>query len=351
MNTPGDVKIRITDLKKYFPVARTFAGKSGKQIAAVDGVDLEVEKGRTLGIVGESGCGKTTLGRAMVRLIEPTGGTIEYEYGGTILQLVQLTKRELRIARRDMNMIYQDPYSSLNPRMNIRNIIAEPIVLHKEARGKQLNDRIAVLLESVRLKPHVMNRFPHSFSGGQRQRIAIARALALSPSFIVCDEPTSALDVSIQSQILNLLMELQKTHGLTYLFISHDLGVVRHVSDHVAVMYLGKIVEFGRALEVCASPQHPYTEALLSAIPIPDPNISRTRPSLKGGVGEAGAELAGCRFNTRCLYREDICTQREPKLNPSSLGQDHLSACHMAEHLALFGISDTGRVSRPEVIN
>ncbi len=345
MDTPRDVKIRTTDLKKWFPVARTFAVESGTQIAAVDGVDLEIDKGQTLGIVGESGCGKTTLGRVMVRLIEPTAGTIEYEYDGAILQLVELTKRELRYARRDMNMIYQDPYSSLNPRMNIRNIVAEPIVLHREARGKELDDRVARLLESVRLKPDVMNRFPHSFSGGQRQRIAIARALALSPSFVVCDEPTSALDVSIQSQILNLLMELQRIHGLTYLFISHDLGVVRHVSDFVAVMYLGKIVEVGRALDVCSSPQHPYTEALLSAIPIPDPHANRSRRSLKGVVGDPGADLSGCRFNSRCAYGEELCVQQEPSLKQSTVVRDHLSACHLAEHLTLGGISDTGTVS------
>jgi oligopeptide/dipeptide ABC transporter ATP-binding protein len=328
--------MRVTDLKTHFHTQRIVTGKDARPIRAVDGVSLGIEQGETVGVVGESGCGKTTLGRTMLRLIEPTAGKIEFWHDSQAMDLTQMKPAELRAVRREMNMVFQDPFSSLDPRMNVKTIIGEPLILHKEARGRELNDRVADLLTTVGLKPQHMDRFPHAFSGGQRQRIAVARALALRPKFIVCDEPTSALDVSIQSQILNLLVDLQEELGLTYLFISHDLAVVRHVSHRIAVMYLGVVVETAGSVELCASPRHPYTEALLSAVPVPRTGREKRRIVLEGPMPNPADPPPGCRFSTRCPYAKEVCRREDPPL--VEVAQDHQAACHFTDQLELAGI-------------
>ena len=329
--------LRTTDLKTYFYTQRIVAGRDSRPVRAVDGVSLSIARGETIGVVGESGCGKTTLGRTMLRLIEPTAGTIQFWYDSQQVELTAVPPKQLRAIRRHMNMVFQDPFSSLDPRMNVKTIIGEPLILHKEARGAELTERVATLLTTVGLKPHHMDRFPHAFSGGQRQRIAVARALALRPSFVVCDEPTSALDVSIQSQILNLLVDLQQDFVLTYLFISHDLAVVRHVSHRIAVMYLGKIVETAGSEELCAAPRHPYTEALLSAVPVPRTGSKKKRIVLHGPIPNPAAPPPGCRFSTRCPYAEEKCRREEPQL--VEVAQDRFAACHFADQLDLAGIA------------
>ncbi len=314
--------LEVKDLKKYFPVNRDFFGQGRSWLKAVDGVTFSLTRGETMGLVGESGCGKSTLGRLIINLLPPTGGEVFLEKRN-IFKLPKSEKKELR---RKMQIIFQDPYGSLNPRMNIGDIITEPLYVHNLARENSVQDRLRQLLDYVGLSPHHANRYPHEFSGGQRQRIGIARALAVEPELIICDEPVSALDVSIQSQVLNLLKNLQQELNLTYLFIAHGLNVVKHVSTRVGVMYLGKIVEITGSDELYRNPLHPYTRALLSAIPIPNPKLKRERILLEGDVQSPIDPPPGCRFYTRCSAATALCSRKEPELHEYS--KDHYVACH-----------------------
>jgi oligopeptide transport system ATP-binding protein len=321
-----EVLMKVRNLKKYFPITRGIVvQRQVGAIKAVDGIDFDVYRGETLGLVGESGCGKSTTGRTILQLYRPTEGEVHFE--GT--DLVNLKGEDLRRMRRRMQMIFQDPYASLNPRMTVGNIIGEPLEVHGIARGKERRERVQELLRVVGLNPYFVNRYPHEFSGGQRQRIGVARALALNPAFIVCDEPISALDVSIQAQVVNLLEELQAEFGLTYLFIAHDLSMVRHISTRVAVMYLGKIVELTDRNSLYNNPQHPYTKALLSAVPIPDPVVEerRQRIILEGDVPSPANPPPGCNFNTRCPVRIDRCFEEDPEFREVLPG--HWCACHL----------------------
>lgn len=313
--------LEVRNLKKYFPITGGILSKTVGNVFAVDGVSFFLDKEETLGLVGESGCGKTTAGRVILRLIELTDGEIYFEGQ----DITRLPKAEMRDLRRHMQIIFQDPYASLNPRMTVGNILGEPLRIHKVAKGQALEDRVAELLEKVGLHPDHRRRYPHEFSGGQRQRIGIARALALNPKLIVADEPVSALDVSIQAQVINLLEDLKREYGLSYLFIAHDLSVVEYMSDRVAVMYLGKLVELAAADELYRNPKHPYTQALLSAVPIPNPRSEKKRQILEGDVPSPINPPKGCHFHTRCRYRVDDCSQFEPAF--SDTGNGHYVAC------------------------
>ena len=320
----SDVILRVENLKKYFPIRRGVFQRHVGDVKAVDGVSFEVRRGETLGLVGESGCGKTTTGRTIVRLYEPTDGHVYFN--GT--ELSQINGNQLRQMRCKIQMIFQDPYASLNPRMSVMGIVGEPLRVHRIAAGKERGERVAELLKLVGLNPALMERYPHEFSGGQRQRIGLARALALNPDLIICDEPVSALDVSIQAQVVNLLEDLQDKLGLTYVFIAHDLSMVRHISRRVAVMYLGKIVELTDRDTLYSNPLHPYTQALLSAVPVPDPFIEekRKRVILKGDLPSPAHPPVGCNFNTRCPVARDECFEVEPEFIEAQAG--HFCACH-----------------------
>ena len=316
--------VRVRDLKMHFPITQgIIVQRRIGAIKAVDGVSFDIIRGETLGLVGESGCGKSTTGRAILQLYRPTAGEVYFEEQ----DLTALKGEQLRRMRRRMQMIFQDPYASLNPRMTVGDIIGEPLLVHNISKGKDRRERVQELLEVVGLNPYFVNRYPHEFSGGQRQRIGVARALAVQPDFIICDEPISALDVSIQAQIINLLEDLQGEFDLTYLFIAHDLSVVRHISDRIAVMYLGKIVELTTRFELYDNPLHPYTQALLSAVPIPDPVVEeqRRRIILEGDVPSPASPPVGCNFNTRCPVVMDVCYEQEPEFKDA--GGGHWVAC------------------------
>jgi peptide/nickel transport system ATP-binding protein len=333
--------LEVKKLKKHFPIYRGFLiSRTVGYVKAVDGISFYIREGETLGLVGESGCGKTTTGRLILRAHKPTDGEVWFQdrQMGRV-NVATLDKHQLNQLRQNMQLIFQDPYSSLNPRMTLLQIIGEPLIVHKIARGQELQDRVAELLKIVGLRPEYMNRYPHAFSGGQRQRIGVARALALHPQLVVCDEPVSALDVSIQAQTLNLLQDLQEEFGLTYLFISHDLSVIEHISDRVAVMYVGKLVETAMTEELFRNPQHPYTEALLSAVPKPDPRMRGEPIVLPGDVADPANPPSGCYFHPRCRYQIDRCAIEEPELR--SIGTDHFVSCHRAEELQLLGVLGT----------
>jgi oligopeptide transport system ATP-binding protein len=327
MTAQREVILRVENLKKYFPIRRGVFQRHVGDVKAVDGVSFDVYRGETLGLVGESGCGKTTTGRTIIRLYEPTGGHVHFQGA----DLAAVRGAPLRQMRRKMQMVFQDPYASLSPRMSVLGIVGEPMEVHRVASGKEKKDRVAELLELVGLDPAFMNRYPHEFSGGQRQRIGLARSLALNPDLIICDEPISALDVSIQAQVVNLLEDLQAKLGLTYIFIAHDLSMVRHISNRVAVMYLGKIAELTDRDTLYSNPLHPYTQALLSAVPVPDPFIEekRQRIILEGDLPSPANPPQGCNFNTRCPVAIDTCFEVEPEF--IEVAPEHSCACHLVK--------------------
>jgi len=337
MESKAPVLLDVKGLKKHFPIQKGFFRQVVGHVRAVDGVSFFIRDGETLGLVGESGCGKTTTGRCILRAYEPTAGEVWFRKDGEMVNIFEVPRDEMKALRREMQIIFQDPFSSLNPRMTVMDIVSEPLRIHGIAKGPELKLMVRELLEAVGLKAQHMNRYPYAFSGGQRQRIGIARALALRPKLIVADEPVSALDVSIQAQTLNLLEDLQQEFGLTYLFIAHDLSVVEHISDRVVVMYLGVIVELASADELYAGPLHPYTEALLSAVPRTDPDHVSQRIILQGDVPSPANPPPGCKFHPRCRYAKDICSKEIPQWR--ELSDDHWVACHRAEELTLLGIA------------
>lgn len=332
-----NILLEVINLKKYFPLTSGFFKKEVDYIRAVDDVSFFIRKGETLGLVGESGCGKTTTGRLILNVMKPTSGKIAYWHNNEIIDIASLTGEKLRRFRRHMQLIFQDPYSSLNPRMTILNIVGEPLMAHGMRRGKELEERVEWLIKQVGLNIQYLHRYPHAFSGGQRQRICIARALALNPELVICDEPVSALDVSIQAQIINLLKDLQQKLELTYLFIAHDLSVVEHISNRVAVMYVGKIVELAETEALFNSPLHPYTEALMSALPKPDPRQKSARIILQGDVADPSNPPSGCAFHPRCRYAKEHCKIEMPEL--VDYGDKHYARCHFATELNLKGVS------------
>jgi len=334
----SDNLLEVNNLVKYFPIQRGFFKRTVGHVRAVDDVSFVVKSGETLGIVGESGCGKTTAARCILRAVEPTSGEVLFRTGdGTVVDVTQLGKSPLRQLRSDMQMIFQDPFSSLNPRMTLLDIVGEPLLVNGMNSQQERADRVAELLRLVGLRPEYMRRFPHAFSGGERQRIGIARALALNPLLVVADEPVSALDVSVQAQVINLLEDLQEQLNLTYIFVAHDLSVVRHISKRVAVMYVGKMVEMGPAEELFNNPKHPYTAALLSAVPVPDPTVKAERLVLQGEVASPANPPSGCYFHPRCPHAVDACRTDTPMLEESSPG--HWVSCHRAKELDLVGIT------------
>jgi peptide/nickel transport system ATP-binding protein len=334
----GNVLLEVKDLKKYFPIRKGFFKKVVGHVRAVDGIDLYINEGETLGLVGESGCGKTTTARCILRALNPTSGQILFrQESGQVVDVATLPPGELRPLRGEMQMIFQDPFASLNPRMNLFDIVGEPLLVVAGIKNRQeRTERVAELLQLVGLRPEYMQRFPHAFSGGQRQRIVIARALALNPRLVVADEPVSALDVSVQAQVLNLLLKLQQELHLTYLFVAHDLSVVKHITDRVAVMYVGKIAEVAPTEQLFHAPKHPYTSALMSAVPVPDPRIRSRMIPLEGDVPSPANPPSGCYFHPRCPHVIDVCRTDPPQLE--EIGPNHYVSCHRARELNLTGI-------------
>jgi peptide/nickel transport system ATP-binding protein len=330
--------LRVKGLKKHFPITRGFFNKVVGQVKAVDGVSFDLFEGECLGLVGESGSGKTTVGRTVLRALAPTAGEVWFQKKDEEIDVARASYDVLKSLRRDMQMIFQDPYASLNPRMTVLDLVGEPLLVNGVADRQEREARVRELLVQVGLKPHFLRRYPHAFSGGQRQRIGIARALALHPRLVVADEPVSALDVSVQAQVLNLLQELQETFGLTYLFVAHDLSVVRHISDRVAVMYVGKIVELATVDQLFQTPAHPYTEALLSAVPSPKPKAKKKRILLSGEVADPSNAPSGCAFHPRCSYAEDQCKKEVPELREIAPG--HAVRCHLTDLLQLEGLAE-----------
>lgn len=344
MTPTQEILLDVRGLKKYFPVRKGLFRKTTSHVKAVDGIDLRIHEGETLGLVGESGCGKTTTGRTILRLVEPTAGEVLFrskrlsELGDTLheIDVAKAHRKELKCLRRDMQIIFQDPYSSLNPRMTVGSIVGEPLIIHRTASRSDRRARVCELIAAVGLKPDHIKRYPHEFSGGQRQRIGVARALALDPQLLICDEPVSALDVSIQAQVLNLLEDLQHEFSLTFLFVAHDLSVVKHISNRIAVMYLGKIVELAATEKLFAEPKHPYTEALVSAVPVPDPDFDVHRIVLEGDVPSPVDPPSGCPFHPRCRYMQETCKTEVPAYR--DVGDQHFTACHFADTLNLSPI-------------
>ena len=329
--------LRVSGLQKLFPIRKGFLKRTVGHVRAVDGVNFHIDEGETLGLVGESGCGKTTTARCILRAIEPTAGEVFMRVAdGSVVEVGKLRRAELRALRREMQMIFQDPFTSLNPRMTLLDLVGEPLLVHGLRSRREREERVADLLRRVGLRPEYMRRFPHAFSGGERQRIGIARALALHPRLVVADEPVSALDVSVQAQILNLLLDLQSELRLTYLFVAHDLSVVRHISNRVAVMYVGRMVELAETEELFSRPRHPYTAALLSAVPEPDPRMRSQRIVLQGEVANPAAPPGGCYFHPRCPHAIEVCRTQAPAWHELSPG--HFVGCHRAEELQLPGV-------------
>ena len=342
-NKTDNILLQVNGLKKFFPIQKGLLRRTVGNVKAVDDISFFVREGETLGLVGESGCGKSTAGRSIIRLYEPTAGQVFFKSRllGTdgnpkMVNLLDLKPDEMKAVRREISMVFQDPINSLNPRMTVSDIVAEPMVIHGLYTGRETEELIIRLLERVGLRPDHLRRYPHEFSGGQRQRIGIARALSLNPSLVICDEPVSALDVSIQAQTLNLLQDLQQDFNLSYIFVAHDLSVVQHISDRVAVMYVGKVAEIANAEELYSNPMHPYTEALLSAVPKPDPLYKSDRILMQGDVADPSNPPSGCYFHPRCKYVQDVCKQKTPDFR--ELKPDHFVACHRAEELTLDGI-------------